>query len=97
MRLATSDYWSIAEQIEVGTGTIEFEKDGETLCIEYEAEEEGYVEDDSHCGYMNGTGAYVVTSRCLSISSADTYNEEGEDTENNFDEWELEKVWKAAA
>ena len=97
MKLTKNDYQEIVSQIEVGNGSIEFEKDGETLCIEYEAEEEGYVEDDSHCGYMNGTGAYVVTSRCLSISSADTYNEEGEDTENNFDEWELEKVWKAAA
>lgn len=97
MKLTKSDYQSILDQIEVGTGTIEFEKDGETLIIEYEAEEEGYVEDDFHCGYMNGTGAYVVTSRSLYIASADSYDEEGEDTENDFSEDLLEKYYKQAA
>lgn len=97
MTLTKSDYWSIAEQIEVGKGTIEFEKDGEIICIEYEADEEGYIEDDFLCGYMNGTGAYIVTSRSLYITSADSYNEEGGETENDFDGWELEKHYQQAA
>lgn len=97
MKLTKSDYQSILDQIEVGTGTIEFEKDGETLIIEYQAEEEGYVEDDFHCGYMNGTGAYIVTSRSLCVTSADSFDEEGEDTENDFSEDLLEEYYKQAA
>jgi len=97
MKLTKSDYQSILDQIEVGTGTIEFEKDGETLIIEYQAEEEGYVEDDFHCGYMNGTGAYIVTSRSLCVTSADSFDEDGEDTENDFSEDLLEKYYKQAA
>lgn len=97
MKLTKSDYQSILDQIEVGTGTIEFEKDGETLIIEYQAEEEGYVEDDFHCGYMNGTGAYIVTSRSLCVTSADSFDEDGEDTENDFSEDLLEEYYKQAA
>lgn len=97
MKLTKSDYQSILDQIEVGTGTIEFEKDGETLIIEYQAEEEGYVEDDFHCGYMNGTGAYIVTSRSLCVTSADSFDEDGDDTENDFSEDLLEKYYKQAA
>lgn len=97
MKLTRNDYQELATQIEVGNGTIEFEKDGETLIIDYSAEEEGYVEDDFHCGYMNGTGAYVVTYRSLSIHSADSFDEDGEDTENDFNEDLLEKEYKAAA
>jgi len=93
MKLTTSDYWSIAEQIEVGTGTIEFEKDGETLTFDYEAEEEGYREDD----YFNGTGAWVTTYRSLSISNVQSFDEEGEDTENDFSETTLDTIYRQAA
>lgn len=97
MKLTSNDYQELATQIEVGKGTIEFEKDGETLIIDYSAEEEGYVEDDYHCGYMNGTGAYVVTSRSLCVTSADSFDEDGEDTKNDFSEDLLEKYYKQAA
>ena len=97
MKLTSNDYQELATQIEVGKGTIEFEKDGEILIIDYQAEEDGYVEDDYHCGYMNGTGAYVVTSRSLSILSVESFDEDGEDTENDFNDTLLEKEYEAAA
>lgn len=41
-------------------------------------ETDGYVEDDNHCGYMNGTGAYVETYRSASVElSATLYDEDG--------------------
>lgn len=41
-------------------------------------ETDGYVEDDYHCGYMNGTGAYVETYRSASVElSATLYDEDG--------------------
>ena len=43
MKLTSNDYQELATQIEVGKGTIEFEKDGETLIIDYQAEEAGYA------------------------------------------------------
>lgn len=97
MKLTINDYQELATQIEVGKGTIEFEKDGEILIIDYKAEEDGYVEDDYHCGYMNGTGAYVVTSRSLSILSVESFDEDGEDTDNDFNDTLLEKEYEAAA
>ena len=89
MKVIGQDYWKMIDRIEVGYGIIEFEKEGETLCIEYEADEDGYVEDDYHCGYMNGTGGYVVTSRDLNIISVESYNVDGDETDNDFDEEKL--------
>ena len=68
--------------VEEGGKYIDFEKDGETLSIEYSYDVDGYVEDD----YYNGTGAFVKTSVDFSIDSVECYNEDGEDTESNFDE-----------
>lgn len=89
MRLTSNDYRNIAEQIEVGSGTIEYAKDGETIFIEYTCEEEGYVEDDFHCGYMNGTGAFVVTDTFLTVDAAESYDGDGDATANDFCESKL--------
>ena len=88
MILTASDYMNIASQIEVGKGSIEFEKDNETLFLDYSYEIEGYVEDD----YFNGTGAFVETSSSLYIEGVESFNEDGEETSNNFNESELEKM-----
>jgi len=88
MTLTASDYSNIASLIEEGTDTIEYTKGGEVLCIDYTLEIDGYVEDD----YYNGTGAFVETSVDFYIESADSYTEDGEETDNDFDEDELYKI-----
>ena len=88
MTLTTNDYYEIASQIEDGSHSIEFEKDGETLFIECTLESDGYVEDD----YYNGTGAYVETFRALYVESVESYNEDGEQTANNFNEATLQEI-----
>ena len=39
--------------------------------------------------YYNGTGAYVVTTRFLSVEAADSFNKNGEATTNDFCEGQL--------
>lgn len=85
MILTSIDYQNIANQIEVGTGSIEYEKGNEIIIIAYTYTEEGYREDD----YYRGTGAYIVTSTFLSVEAADSYNACGEVTKNNFCEDQL--------
>ena len=87
MTLTTSDYMTIASQIEEGKGSVEFEKDNENLFFDYSYEIEGYVEDD----YFNGTGAFVETSSSLYIENVESVNEDGDETTNDFCESELEK------
>ncbi len=88
MILTASDYMTIASQIEEGKGSVEFEKENEILCFNYSYEIEGYVEDD----YFNGTGAFVETSSSLYIEGVESFNEDGEETSNNFNESELDKM-----
>ena len=88
MTLTTNDYYEIANQIEVGYNSIELVKDGETLYIDCTLESNGYVED----AYFDGTGAYVETERTLIVESVESYNEDGEQTTNNFEEAALQKV-----
>ena len=76
MKLTEKDYENIAAQIEEGGNSIEYEKDGETLFLECSFSIEGYIEDDYHCGYMNGTGAWIETERWLDIESAEVMDEE---------------------
>ncbi len=87
MNLTASDYMNIASQIEVGNGSIEFEKGNEILVIDYSYDVEGYVEDD----YYNGTGAFIETDSSLCIENVESFNEDGEETPNNFCQSELEK------
>ena len=88
MNLTASDYMDIASQIEVGKGSIEFEKESEILFFDYSYEIEGYVEDD----YFNGTGAFIETSSSLYIEGVESFNEDGEETSNDFSESELERM-----
>lgn len=88
MILTTSDYMTIASQIEEGKGSVEFEKENEILFFDYSYEIEGYVEDD----YFNGTGAFIRTSSSLCIENVESYNEDGEETSNNFNESELDTM-----
>lgn len=88
MNLTASDYMNIALQIEVGKGSIEFEKENETLFFDYSYDVDGYVEDD----YFNGTGAFVETSSSLNIENVESFNKDGDETTNNFCESELERI-----
>ena len=88
MNLTASDYMNIASKIEVGKGSIEFEKENETLCFDYSYDVDGYVEDD----YFNGTGAFVETSFSLNIENVESFNKDGDETTNNFCESELERM-----
>lgn len=85
MTLTSIDYQNIANMIEVGSGTIEYAKGHETLFIDYIYTEDGYDEDD----YFNGTGAYVVTTRFLSVGSVNCFNDNGEPTRADFCEGQL--------
>lgn len=86
MTLTKQDYSNIARCVSLGHGTIEYNKGIETLSVYYCYFETGYREDD----YLNGTGAFVVTNIYLS-ADAESYDNENEmDTENNFNEKDLE-------
>lgn len=88
MTLTKQDYSNIAHRITIGQGTIEYNKENETLFVYYCYTETGYREND----YLNGTGGFVVTGIYLS-AEADSYDNENEvDTENNFREQELEQA-----
>lgn len=52
---------------------------------------DGYDEDDFHCGYMNGTGAYAVTNVCVSLT-VEAFDKD--DTPIDIDEYELEEAIK---
>ena len=95
MTLTREDYQNIYNLITSAGGKgecqMEYEKENEILSIEYTYEEEGYVEDDFHCGYMNGTGAWICTYRSLVVDSYQSYNEDGDETENDFNPANLER------
>lgn len=85
MELTSKDYRAIAEKIENGANYIEYSKGNETICIECNLEIEGYVEDD----YYNGTGAFIETTKNLYVENVESWDDEGDDTSNDFDENEL--------
>lgn len=67
------------DDVQDGSFDLEIEID-ETLTVFATGwlDTDGYVEDDFHCGYMNGTGAYVETYRSASVElSATLYDEDG--------------------
>ncbi len=88
MVLSEKDYHEIVSMLEEGKNTLEYEKNGETLEIEYEYEENGYFEN----GYYNGTGAWVCTNKEIHIMNVISWNCDGEETENNFSSDRLYKV-----
>lgn len=53
---------------------------------------DGYDEDDFHCGYGNGTGAYVVTDVCVSLK-VEAFDKD--DTPVDIEEYELEEAIKS--
>ena len=81
MKLTGEDYKAIVRQIEPGTGTAVLYKGDETLEIGYDYYEEGYCEES--------TNAYIITEKSLCIDSVSSYDGEGEDTSNDFDENKL--------
>lgn len=82
MTLTRDDYKKILNLIETGEhNSLEYNKEGETLMLEYSLIEEGYREDD----YWTGTGAFVCTGEDFRIISVSSFNDEDE-TENDFSE-----------
>lgn len=90
MELTSTDYRTISEMISEGKNNVEYQKGNETISIECTLETEGYEENN----YYNGTGAFVETSKNLYVENVESWNEEGDDTTNDFKEEELLK-WVA--
>lgn len=88
MKLDNNDYKEIASRIEEGSDTIEYEKDGELLHIDYTFDVEGYYEDD----YYYGTGAFVETDRSLFIEKCEVVDEDGKATPIEIDGKRLESL-----
>lgn len=84
MELTSNDYRAISEKISEGSNYVEYSKGNETIAIECKLEIDGYEEN----GY-NGTGAFVSTSKNLCIEKVESWNQNGDDTENDFNEDEL--------
>ncbi len=61
---------------EDGNFSIDIELDTITINAQGWVEIDGYIEDDYHCGYMNGTGAFVETYRAASVELT-AYDEDG--------------------
>lgn len=59
--------------IDIELGTI-------TIKAQGWVEIDGYIEDDSVCGYMNGTGAWIETYRAASVELT-AYDEDGNEYE----------------
>ena len=78
-----------------GDFTSFYEDDDFSIDIDGYCEIVGYVEDDNHCGYMNGTGAYVERYRDGSFNyTAYLYdNEIGDSEEVQIDENSYNKIY----
>ena len=61
---------------EDGRFDIDIELDAFTINAQGWVEIDGYIEDDSVCGYMNGTGAWIETYRAASVELT-AYDEDG--------------------
>lgn len=74
---------------ESGNFNIDVELDEYIATVSGWIEIDGYTEDDYHCGYMNGTGAWIETHREASVGiklTDEDGNEYGvdSDTENEI-------------
>ena len=65
---------------EDGRFDIDIELDTITIKAQGWVEIDGYIEDDYHCGYMNGTGAWIETYRAASVDLT-AYDEDGNEYE----------------
>ena len=90
MELTRNDYNDIVDLMDNDSSSVEYEKDGETLYIEYEVELDGYVEDD----YLNGTDAWITTRAIVVITNTKCFDEEGKETECKVDTRLLEKLYE---
>lgn len=90
MILTENDYETLASQIEEGEDYATLDKDGESLEVHYECEEDAYQEDD----YFNGTGAWVVTAINLQILNVECVDEDGNPTDCDLDETRLYRELK---
>ena len=77
------------EHVDTCVALYETQDNSPSASVEGHIRVDGYVEDDFHCGYMNGTGAFVVTSVSVSLNIS-VYDEN--DEEIDFDEYELENA-----
>ena len=94
MKFTKSDYYEIVALMNHEGGFVEYEKDGETLCFDYDVDVEGYTEDDFNCGYGNGTGAFIPTDATVSITNAVCCNSNGEEVNCDFDENKMIKMYE---
>lgn len=90
MILTEDDYETLASQIEEGEDYAILDKDGESLEVHYQCEEDAYQEDD----YFVGTGAWVVTAINLQILNVECVDDEGNPTECDLDEMKLYRELK---
>lgn len=65
---------------EDGRFDLDIELDTITINAQGTIEIDGYVEDDYHCGYMNGTGAWIETYRAASVDLT-AYDDDGNEFE----------------
>ncbi len=87
MILTSNDYKEMASQIQEEGGEIYFEKDDEILVVEYDICSDGHIE------YYQTTGPeFIETRRDVWVKSAESFNEDGKQTPNNFDEVAFSKV-----
>ena len=63
-----------------GRFDIDIELDTITINAQGFIEIDGYIEDDYHCGYQNGTGAWIETNRAASVELT-AYDEDGNEYE----------------
>lgn len=77
------------EHIDTCVALDEMQENSPSASVEGHICVDGYVEDDFHCGYMNGTGAFVVTSVSVSLN-INVYDEN--DEEVDIDEYEIESA-----
>lgn len=89
MNLTDNNYQELADQIHEG-GELACIDGDECLEVYYDYEEESYQENDFNCGYGNGTGAWVTTAVNLCVNKWSCTDEDGNETDCDFDECKLQ-------
>lgn len=84
MTLTNNDYFELVSMLKEGFNSIEYVKDGEILFLWCNCKVSGYIEDD--------TNAYITTNIEVCVESVESYLEDGDKTDNNFDEYALDDM-----
>lgn len=84
MTLTNNDYFELASMLKEGFNSIEYIKDDEILYLWCDCKVSGYIEDD--------TNAYITTNIDVCIESVESYLEDGDKTDNNFNEYALDDM-----